>query len=108
MTSEILRMRFAHFLGEFADDEGFLAATYQAGQQVERMKALEKARENSRTTQANDKKKDSQNKGNSDNTRKGVESRGKREKHQTREGWQNTAEALKGVPQGEIDAHKKD
>jgi len=43
MTTEILKMRFAHYLEEFADDEGFLQATYQAGLQVERMKALEKA-----------------------------------------------------------------
>lgn len=35
MTSEILKMRFAHYLGDFADDEGFLQATYQAGLQVE-------------------------------------------------------------------------
>jgi len=33
-------MRFAHYLEEFADDEGFLQATYQVGLQVERMKAL--------------------------------------------------------------------
>ena len=45
MTSEILRMRFTHYLGEFEDDEGFLQATYQAGVQVERLKTLEKARE---------------------------------------------------------------
>jgi len=45
MTSEILRMRFSDYLGEFADDEGYLDATYQVGLQVERMKALEKARE---------------------------------------------------------------
>jgi len=44
MTSEILRMRFSHNQEEFADDEGFLQATFQAGLQVERMKALEKAR----------------------------------------------------------------
>jgi len=50
MTSDILQMRFAHYLGEFADDEGFLQATYQAGLQVERMKALEKTREAARPT----------------------------------------------------------
>jgi len=31
MMTEILRMRFAHYLEEFADDEGFSQATYQAG-----------------------------------------------------------------------------
>lgn len=35
MTSKILRIRFAHYLGEFADDEGFLQANYQSGLQVE-------------------------------------------------------------------------
>jgi len=56
--SEILRMRFAHYLGEFADDEGFLQATYQARLQVERMKALERIREGTKTQKLEDKKKD--------------------------------------------------
>jgi len=30
MTSEILRIRFAHYLEEFTDDKGFLQAIYQA------------------------------------------------------------------------------
>jgi len=30
MPDTILDMRFAHYMGEFADDEGFLQATYQA------------------------------------------------------------------------------
>jgi len=45
MMSEIFKIRFAHYLGEFEDDEEFLQATYQAGIQVERLKTLEKARE---------------------------------------------------------------
>jgi len=45
MTSEILRMRFMHYLEEFANNEGFLQATNLVGLQVERMKALEKVRE---------------------------------------------------------------
>jgi len=56
MTTEILRMWFTHYLEEFADDEGFLQATYQAGLQVERMKVLEKARETTRPTCTDDKK----------------------------------------------------
>ena len=28
MPDAILDMRFAHYMGEFADDEGFLQATY--------------------------------------------------------------------------------
>jgi len=58
MMSEILRMHFAHYLGEFADDEGFLQATYQARLQVERMKALERIREGTKTKKPEDKKKD--------------------------------------------------
>jgi len=42
MATEILRMRFAHYLGEFTDDEGFMPATYQVSLQVERLKTLEK------------------------------------------------------------------
>jgi len=61
-------MRFAHYLGEFADDKCFLQATYQAGLQVERMKALEKIREGTRTQKPEDKKKDGQSKGSFDNT----------------------------------------
>ena len=56
MTTDILRMWFAHYLEEFADDEGFLQAIYQAGLQVERMKALEKARETTRPAHKDDKK----------------------------------------------------
>jgi len=70
MSSDILRMHFAHYLGEFADDEEFLEATYQARLQVEKMKILEKIREGTRNQKPEDKKKDSQNKGSSDNTRK--------------------------------------
>jgi len=62
MTSEILRMRFAHYLGEFEDDEGFLQATYQAGIQVQRLKTLEKAREAQKGAPKDDQRKDSSNK----------------------------------------------
>jgi len=41
MPSNILKMRFSHYLGEFATDEHFLEATYQAGLQAERLRALE-------------------------------------------------------------------
>jgi len=56
MTTEIFRMWFTHYLEEFVDDKGFLQATYQAGLQVERMKALEKARETMRPARTDDKK----------------------------------------------------
>lgn len=73
MTSEILRMRFAHYLGDFANDEGYLQATYQAGLQVERLKTLEKVRELTRITKPDHEKKDGQNKKGSDSIREGRE-----------------------------------
>lgn len=45
MPDAVLDMRFAHYLGEFADDEGYLQATFQAALQVEKKKALRQARE---------------------------------------------------------------
>jgi len=45
MLDAILDMRFAHYLEEFVDDEGFLQATHQAGLQVEKKKALKAAKE---------------------------------------------------------------
>jgi len=45
MPEGVIDMRFAHYLGKFADDEGFLQATYQAALQVERKKALKQAKE---------------------------------------------------------------
>jgi len=51
-------MRFAHCLEEFANDEGFLLATYQAGLQVERLKALEKAWDSTQPPKTEDKKKE--------------------------------------------------
>ena len=40
MPEALLDMRFAHYLEDFADDEGFLQATHQAGLQVEKKKVL--------------------------------------------------------------------
>jgi len=45
MPEAVIDMRFAHYLGEFADDEGFLHATNQVALQVERKKALKQAKE---------------------------------------------------------------
>jgi len=44
MPEMVLDMRFAHYLEDFADDEGFLQATHQAGLQVEKKKALKMAK----------------------------------------------------------------
>ena len=45
MPESVMDMRFAHYLEDFADDEGFLQATYQAALQVEKKKTLRLARE---------------------------------------------------------------
>jgi len=45
MPDAVLDKRFAHYLVDFADDEGFLQATHQAGLQVEKKKALRAAKE---------------------------------------------------------------
>jgi hypothetical protein len=49
MPSSILKMRFSFHQGSFATDEHFLQATYNAGLQVEELKALEETREKART-----------------------------------------------------------
>ena len=124
MTSEILRMRFAHYLGEFADDEGFLATTYQAGLQVERMKALEKAREVSSHRRPEGGNKDGQGRKKPDQaprdkeTEKGRRTEntgnaGKRAREDSRnpygkkETWPTKEAALKGVPVGEREEYGK-
>jgi len=48
MPNSVLDMRFAHYMGDFADNEGILQATYQAALQVEKKKALKQAREQTR------------------------------------------------------------
>jgi len=45
MTDAILDMRFSQNKGEFTDDDDFLHATYRAGIQVEKRKALRATRE---------------------------------------------------------------
>jgi len=50
MPDAVLNMWFAHYLEDFADDEGFLQATHQAGLQVEKKKALKQAWEQMKGT----------------------------------------------------------
>jgi len=50
MSDAILQMRFAHYLEDFADDEGFLQATSQAGLQVEKLKPLRQAWEQGKSS----------------------------------------------------------
>ena len=49
MPESVMDMRFAHYLEDFADDEAFLQATYQAALQVEKKKALRSAWEQAKT-----------------------------------------------------------
>jgi len=113
MPDSILDMRFNQNLDKSTDDEGFMSATYRAGIQVEKKKALKTVREAGRTTQPpkNDGKKDGQGKGNTDNARRGKETdkilqqdRSERSGEKTqnwwggKDHWGTKDEALKGVP----------
>jgi len=64
MPDAVLDMRFAHYLEDFADDEGFLQATHQARLQVEKKKALKTAKEatHARSTPTKDGRKDDRHK----------------------------------------------
>jgi len=75
MPDSILDMRFNQNPEDLMEDEQFLQATYRAGIQVEKKKALKGARELVKGIQPpkDDRRKDSQGKGGSDNTRKGKE-----------------------------------
>ena len=123
MPDAILDMRFAHYLEDFADDEGFLQATHQAGLQVERKKALRQAREQMRGTSAsvtsrrNDDRKKQEGKKGEMTPNKADTSRPRQPPAGTPAGrptwwgakdhWASKEEALKGVPQKEQEAYFK-
>ena len=109
-------MRFNQNEEDPIDDEGFLQATYRAGIQVEKKKGLRAAKEAMRagpTSAKGEAKKDDRRQDN----------RGKEEKrpatHENRDtrnearqqgkngGWGSVSLALQGVPQTEVDGHKK-
>jgi hypothetical protein len=50
MSNSILKMHFSFHQGSFASDEHFLQATYNAGLQVEELKALEETRDKASVT----------------------------------------------------------
>ena len=113
MPDAVLDMRFAHYLEDFADDEGFLQATHQAGLQVEKKKARKTAKEAIRAGPAptkdgrkDDRHKDAQGK----RPPRQEEAREPRrnEVRPPKRDWGSTGAALKGVPQNEVDNHKKD
>jgi len=80
MPDAVLDMQFTHYLEDFADDEGFLQATHQAGLQVEKKKALKQAREQMKGTSSSgtsgkidERRKEGQDKGNSTGNKRGKE-----------------------------------
>jgi len=114
MPDTVLDMRFAHYLEDFADDEGFLQATHQAGLQVEKKKALRAAKEAMRAGSAPAKpegKKDDRHQGNrrkeENRPTKPTGSRDPKHSETRSKGWGHIGAALKGVPQTEIEDHKK-
>jgi len=117
MPDPILDMRFAHYMGEFTDDESFLFATYQAGLQVEKKKALKQAREagkgSSNTGTGNkEQKRENSKKEGSDRT-----NRQEPRKNDARDAgpggygatgkWKTKEAALKGVPPKEHEEYFK-
>lgn len=115
MPDSVLDMRFAHYLGEFVDDEGFLEATSQAALQVELKKALKVAKEATRAAPAPATRKDDRDKGHrrveDRNPRPQEGNQGTRKdefRPHGKDSWGTTGAALKGVPQAEVDVHKKD
>jgi len=116
MPDTVLDIRFAHYMGEFVDDEGFLQATYQAALQVEKKKALKQAKEQLRgqsggTGKADERKKEERRTENL--------ARRKEEKKETSKTdlpspwgkpgrWATKEDALKGVPSKENEEFFKD
>jgi len=84
IPDSILDMRFSQDPEDLIDDEQFLHATYRAGIQVEKMKALKGAWDIVKGAEPprDDQRKDRQNKGCSDDARKG-----KRENNHKEEAW---------------------
>jgi hypothetical protein len=139
MPDSILDMRFNQNEEDFVDDEHFLQATYRAGVQVEKKKALKAAKEAMKGSgstppgkdgkDGKEGKKDSQGSGKgSGDGRDGKDGKkgGKNETAHKETGkstsggkskgtgesgnhtvWKTIKEAFQGVPQDEIDNHKK-
>jgi len=109
MPDSVLDMRFSHYLGEFADDEGFLQATYQAALQVEKKKALKMAREamkgHPQGTKDPKKEKEKEKGKDQGGTGQARQGRGKNPAEKKR-AWVNLETALQGVPQKEVEEYK--
>jgi len=119
MTHAILQMRFAHYLEDFADDEGFLQATSQAGLQVEKLKALTQAREQGNSSGSGSKKEEKREKrpekGNEKEKERGKDVQSTNRPRDTRNSqndygrtgnWPSETAAFEGVPISEKREHQ--
>jgi len=116
MPDAVLDMRFAHYLEDFADDEGFLQATHQAGLQVEKKKALRAAKEAMRSGAAPNKdgmRNDHPNEhGKKNDTRPSPKEgapqpRSNNTRPPKKDSWPSQDVALKGVPSKEAEEYRK-
>ena len=110
MLDSVLDMRFSHYLEEFADDEGFLQATYQAALQVEKKKALKTAREAMRSQPlgAKDPKKEKgkEKERGGENTSRARQGQERNPAGKNKRAWVSLETALQGVPQKEVEEYK--
>jgi len=115
MPDAVLDMRFAHYLEDFVDDEGFLQATHQAGLQVEKKKALKQAQEQIKGTSSSgtsgmtdERRKEEQDKRNRKGNKRGKETDKPRQDRMGpqpdkcpwcggKDHWASKDEAMKGV-----------
>jgi len=108
MPDAILDVRFAHYREDFADDEGFLQATHQAGLQVEKKKTLKAAREATRgpTTGTKDPRKENgKEKGNPAWAQPPTE-QGKNPTGKGKKAWVSLESAWQRVPQKEREEYR--
>jgi len=107
MPDSVLDMRFSHYLREFADNEGFLQATYQAALQVEKKKALKTARETMKGQPqgAKDPKREKGKEKGKEDTSRARQSQ-ERNPAGKKRAWVNLETALQGVPQKEVEEYK--
>jgi len=120
MPEAVIDMLFAHYLGEFAEDEGFLHATYQVALQVERKKALKQVKEQIRGQTGNsgsgrtEKKEDKRQEDQTRSKQKESHSRESPSNGATKPTWfgkKNTwptmDKAMKGLPSSEKEEYRQ-
>jgi len=116
MPDSILDMRFNQNEEDPIDDEDFLQATYRAGIQVEKKKALKAAKEAMRAgpapakgeTKKDDRHRDSRQEKEKRPSKQEENREPKKNEARSHKGWGHIGAALQGVPQNEVDHHKKD